>query len=204
MTSAGHHPGAGHPARLAVLVSGAGTIMQAIIEAGVPIELVLADRPCRALERAAAARLPTALVDRAPFGWPAASWDRPGFTAAVEAELRSHDITLIAMSGFLTVFSPGIFEHFKHRILNTHPSLLPAFKGAGPQVMIDTLASGVTETGCTIHLADAELDAGQILAQERVPVLPDDTPATLQERIKTVERRLYPHVIRELLAAQQS
>jgi phosphoribosylglycinamide formyltransferase-1 len=189
---------------LAILVSGAGTIMTAIIEAGLPVELVLADRPCRALELAAAAGLPTAVVDRRQFGWPAATWDRAGFTAAVEAELRSRRITLIAMAGFLTVFSPSIFEHFHHRILNTHPSLLPAFKGAGAQVMLDTLASGVTETGCTIHYAEAELDSGAIIAQERVLVLPGDTPTTLQERIKAVERRLYPRVLQKFLVPAKS
>jgi phosphoribosylglycinamide formyltransferase 1 len=186
---------------LAVLVSGAGTIMEAMIKQGLPVELVLADRPCRALDIAEAAGVAIALVDRETFGWPAASWDRSAFTAAVIAQLHAHHVGLIAMSGFMTLLSPAIFSEFEGHILNTHPSLLPAFKGHGDRVITDTLAAGVTETGCSVQIATYDLDAGPVIAQERVPVLPGDTKDTLWERIKVTERKLYPRIIREQLHA---
>jgi phosphoribosylglycinamide formyltransferase-1 len=97
----------------------------------------------------------------------------------------------------MTVLAPSIFEAYEGRILNTHPSLLPLFKGhdAVPQA----LAAGVTETGCTVHLATAELDSGRILAQSALPVLPGDTASTLHERIKVIERKLYPSTIKQFL-----
>jgi phosphoribosylglycinamide formyltransferase-1 len=182
-------------ARLAVLASGTGTNLEAIIADRLPVELVLTDRPCRALDIASAHGIATRLIDRTAFGYaPRTHWDRAGFTAAVQSELRSHHIDLVAMAGFMTVFAPDIFEAYQDRILNTHPSLLPAFKGhnAVPQA----LAAGVPETGCTVHLATAELDSGRILAQAKVPVVPGDTTGILHERIKTVERKLYPETIR--------
>ncbi len=99
------------------------------------------------------------------------------------------------MAGFMTIFSPSIFRHFKRRILNSHPSLLPAFKGE--KAVADALAAGVAETGTTIHIATEQLDEGPILAQERVAILEGDTVATLHERIKQVERPLYPRTIRD-------
>lgn len=188
-----------HP-RLAVLVSGTGTIFEAMLAAGLRPALVLADRPCRALDVATAAGLPTVLILRTPYGYPSPDWDRPAFTAAVQRALESHHITLVAMSGFMTVLSPPIFDGYPGRILNTHPSLLPAFPGPASKVMRDTLAAGVTQTGCTIMIATAGFDQGPILAQERVPVLPTDTPDVLQERIKVAERRLYPLIINRLLS----
>jgi phosphoribosylglycinamide formyltransferase-1 len=180
--------------RLAVLVSGVGSILDAIIAAGVPVSLVVADRTCRGLELAETHGIKTRLVDRRDYGYALRrEWDRTGFTRAVAEALDREQIDLVAMAGFMTVFAPVIFTRYENRILNTHPSLLPTFKGehAVPQA----LAAGVAETGCTVHIATAELDSGRILAQERVPVLPGDTPDSLQERIKVVERRLYPATI---------
>jgi phosphoribosylglycinamide formyltransferase-1 len=191
--------------KLAVLASGSGTILEAILKAGLPVGLVLADRDCQALGIARAAGVTATLLDRRDFGYhPRTTWDRTGFTAALATQLQSHHIEFIAMAGFMTVLAPPIFEQFSGRILNTHPSLLPAFKGA--HAAADALASGATTTGCTVHIATAELDAGPILAQQSVPVLPGDTPETLQERIKVVERRLYPQTIRAYLrsSANQS
>ena len=102
------------------------------------------------------------------------------------------------MAGFMTVLAPPMFDVYAGRVLNTHPSLLPAFPGA--HAVRDALAFGVKVTGCTVHLATERMDDGPILAQEAVPVLPGDTEASLHERIKAVERNLYPTVLKEFLA----
>jgi phosphoribosylglycinamide formyltransferase-1 len=111
--------------------------------------------------------------------------------------LRGWDVDLVAMAGFGTILGRGMFEAFPERIVNTHPALLPAFPGW--HAVDDALAFGVKVTGCTVHVATEEVDAGPILAQEAVPVLPDDTVETLHERIKGVERRLYVQTISEIL-----
>lgn len=180
--------------RLAVLASGSGTILQALLEAGLPVAVVLADRPCPALGRAEAAGIPTELVARESFG---ADFDRDAYTGAVVAALRAHRIDLVAMAGFGTILGRSVHDAYPGAVVNTHPSLLPAFKGW--HAVDDALARGVKVTGCTVHLATLEVDEGPILAQEAVPVLADDTVATLHERIKDVERRLYPRVLRELM-----
>jgi phosphoribosylglycinamide formyltransferase 1 len=185
-------------ARLAVLASGVGSILEAILADHLPVELVISDRPCRALAVAAAHGVAARLVDRLDYGYrPGYSWDRAGFTGEILRELRAHDIDLVAMAGFMTIFAPPIFIEYEERILNTHPSILPAFKGA--HAVSQALAAGVAQTGCTVHIATAELDSGRILTQQRVPILPGDTPDSLQERIKAVERRLYPATIRTYL-----
>src|SRR6266536_3253038 len=113
-------------ARLAVLASGTGSNLEAIIASHLPVKLVLADRSCRALDIAAAHGIAAHLIRRTAFGYaPGVDWDRQGFTAAVMAQLRLRQIDLVAMAGFMTVFSPEIFDVYQDRILNTHPSLLP-------------------------------------------------------------------------------
>jgi len=179
--------------RLAVLVSGSGTILQAMFEAGLPVTTVLSDRPCAALGLAEANGAATELVDRNLYGGFGPDFDRDGFTATVAATLVAHQVDLVAMAGFGTVMTEAVHRAFPHRILNTHPALLPAFPGW--HGVRDALAAGVTETGCTVHLATLEMDAGPILAQAVVPVLPGDTEATLHERIKVVERTLYPATV---------
>jgi len=181
--------------RLAVLVSGTGTLLEGILADGPPVAVVLADRPCRGLEVAAQAGVATELVERTEFG---PSFDRPAYTDRVLKALVAHHVEVIALAGYMTVLSPALLHAFPGRVLNTHPSLLPSFKGAHP--VRDALAAGVKVTGCTVHVATAEVDAGPILAQEAVPVLCEDDEATLHERIKAVERRLYPATIKELLA----
>ena len=109
------------------------------------------------------------------------------------AALVATDVDLVAMAGFGTVMTQPVHHAFPDRILNTHPALLPAFPGW--HGVRDALAAGVPETGCTVHLATLEMDAGPILAQEAVPVLPDDTEETLHERIKVAERTLYPATV---------
>lgn len=185
-------------ARLAIFASGVGSILEAILADHLPVELVVSDRPCRALEIAFAHGVAARQIDRSGYGYqPGRAWDRTGFTGEVLRELRDHEIDLVAMAGFMTIFAPPIFIEYEERILNTHPSLLPAFKGA--HAVPQALAAGVSETGCTVHIATAELDSGRILTQQRVPILPGDTADSLQERIKAVERRLYPATIRKYL-----
>jgi len=112
--------------------------------------------------------------------------------------LTRHDVDLVAMAGFGTILSKPVHDAFPDRIVNTHPALLPAFKGW--HAVEDALAAGVKVTGCTVHIARLEVDEGPILAQEAVAVLPGDTVETLHERIKEVERRLYPEVLAALIA----
>lgn len=180
--------------RLAVLASGSGTILQALLDADLPIAVVLVDRPCTAIERATGAGIPAELVERTSYG---DAFDRTAYTDEVVAALRRHDTDLIAMAGFGTILAQPVHDAFPGAIVNTHPSLLPAFKGW--HAVEEALAYGVKVTGCTVHLATLAVDEGPILAQEAVPVLPDDTVETLHERIKDVERRLYPRVLRSLV-----
>lgn len=180
--------------RLAVLVSGTGTILDAMADAGLPVSFVVADRPCRAIEVAEGHGIPASVVERDSFG---DDFDRTVYTEKLTAELEAADIDLIAMAGFGTILEQPIYERFAGRILNTHPSLLPAFPGW--RAVDEALAHGVQVTGCTVHYAELEVDSGPILAQETVPVLSDDDVASLHERIKAVERRLHIDTIRSLL-----
>lgn len=164
------------------------------MEAGLPVAAMAADRPCRAVELAEAAGVPAIVVERESYG---DDFDRPAYTARLLAALERHQIDVVAMAGFGTVLDGTFFRRYPDRVLNTHPALLPAFRGW--HAVADALAAGVKVTGCTVHLATEEVDDGPILAQEAVPVLPGDTVATLHERIKTVERRLYPEAIGEFL-----
>lgn len=182
------------PRRLAVLASGRGTILQSMVEADLPIALVLADRPCPALERAERAGIPAELVERTSFG---ADFDRDAYTGDLVRVLRAYRVDLVAMAGFGTILGQPIHDAYPGAIVNTHPALLPSFKGW--HAVEDALAYGVKVTGCTVHLATLEVDEGPILAQEAVPVLDDDTVESLHERIKDVERRLYPRVLRGIV-----
>ena len=184
--------------RVGVLVSGTGTILDAIVAAGVPVEVVVADRACGGLERAAAAGIATELVERDRFD---DGFDRDAYAARLAEVLRAHRIDLVAMAGFGTILTSPMHQAFPGRIINTHPALLPSFKGW--HAVRDALAHGVKVTGCTVHVAGLDVDTGPILAQEAVPVLDDDTEASLHERIKAVERRLYPATLRRLLDAAE-
>jgi phosphoribosylglycinamide formyltransferase-1 len=188
--------------RVAVLVSGTGSILEAMLGADVPVVLVLADRSCRALEIAGAAGIDAELVDREAYGGFGAGFDRSGFTGKVTEVLKARDIDLVAMAGFGTVLTGPLFDAFPARILNTHPALLPAFPGW--HAVDEALAAGAEVTGCTVHLATVETDAGPVLAQEEVPVLPGDTVEALHERIKQCERQLYPRVIKDYISALAS
>ena len=180
-----------------MLASGTGTILEAIVAADLPVRVVIADRPCRALEVAVAASLPEVLVDRADFGGFGAAFDREAYTGAITDALVGRGVDVVVMAGFGTVLGQAVHSAFPGRILNTHPALLPAFPGW--HTVADALAAGVDETGTTVHIATLEMDAGPVLAQRAVPVLPGDTEATLHERIKSEERTLYPDTIRRFL-----
>ena len=178
---------------IGVLASGQGSILRALLEAEVPVEVVVVDRPCAATEVAEQHGVPAVLVERTSWG---KSFDRDGYTDQVVDALKQHDLDLVAIAGFGTVI-PKAATAYADRMVNTHPSLLPAFKGW--HAVREALAYGVKVTGCTVHVVTEEVDEGRILAQEPVRVLPDDTEETLHERIKAVERVLYPATIKELL-----
>ncbi|HXW80349.1 MAG TPA: phosphoribosylglycinamide formyltransferase, partial [Acidimicrobiales bacterium] len=187
----GNHDGG---PRLGALASGQGSVLEAILEAGLRVSVVVTDRECRALEVATAAGVPSELVWRESFG---PSFDRSAYTRRLVEVLQRYEIDVVAMAGFGTVLSPEMIAAFPGRVLNTHPALLPAFKGWHP--VRDALAAGVKVTGTTVHVATESVDDGPVLAQEQVPVLPGDTEETLHLRIKAVERRLYPATIRRFM-----
>jgi phosphoribosylglycinamide formyltransferase 1 len=180
--------------RIGVLASGKGTILEAILAEGIPVAVVVVDRPCRATEVAEEHGVPSVLIERTSFG---KDFDRLAYTHQVIDTLEAHGADLVVMAGFGTIFDKPIFDVFEGRILNTHPALLPAFPGW--HAVRDALAAGVKVSGITVHVATLEVDAGPILAQAAVPVEPGDTEETLHERIKEVERRLFPATIKQIL-----
>ncbi len=188
--------------RTAILISGRGSNMAALVAAaaapGYPAEiaLVLANRADAAgLGHARAAGIPTAVVESRAFGR-----DRAGFEQAMEAELQGHGIALVALAGFMRVLTEGFVRRWQDRLVNIHPSLLPAFRGLDTHAR--ALAAGVKLHGCTVHLVRAGVDEGPILAQAAVPVLPDDTEATLAARVLAEEHRLYPAALAWLAAGR--
>lgn len=186
-------------AKIAVLISGTGSLLIAMLEKGLDVSLVLADKDCEGVEKVIV-RFPQVkieMVRRTDFGKPFES-HRAEFTKKVVEVLQANDIKVVVMAGFMTIFSKEMFDAYSGRVLNSHPALLPAFKG--PRVVADALAFGVKITGTTIHIATAELDAGPILAQEAVRILEGDTEATLWERIKVVERTLYYETVLRFMA----
>jgi phosphoribosylglycinamide formyltransferase 1 len=166
-----------------------------MLERGVPVVVVIADRECAALDVAREAGVAGELVERTDYS---KAFDRVAYTHRVVDALVAHGVELVAMAGFGTILEKPVHDAFPNRILNTHPALLPAFKGW--HAVPAALAAGVKITGCTVHIATLEVDEGPILAQEAVPVLDDDTEASLHERIKAVERRLYPEVIMQVVS----
>lgn len=184
--------------RIAVLLSGRGSNMLALARAAQDpaypgeIALVLSNRAAApGLEAARQLGLPTAVV-------PARSHpDREAFDAAVSAELETHGVQAIALAGFMRILSPAFVRRWAGRLVNIHPSLLPRYPGLDTHAR--ALAAGDTEAGCTVHLVTEELDAGPILAQARVPVMPGDTPETLAARVLEAEHRLYPQAFADFL-----
>lgn len=184
------------------MVSGTGTILEAFLAEGLPIVVVVADRPCRGLEIAREAGVKAELVDRAAFGGFGASFHRRAYSEELVRVLQAHDVELVAMAGFGTILGQPVFDAYPERILNTHPALLPAFPGW--HAVEEALAAGVAVTGCTVHLATLVADTGPILAQEEVPVLAGDSAQSLHERIKAVERVLYPRTVKAYIASLEA
>ncbi|RXT56423.1 phosphoribosylglycinamide formyltransferase [Bosea sp. Tri-44] len=178
--------------RTAILISGRGSNMVALIEAAkaadFPAEIVLvaANRPeAGGLERAAAAGIATASVDHRPFGK-----DREAFERALDEVLRANQIQLIALAGFMRVLTPWFVTRWQGRLINIHPSLLPDFRGTHTHAR--ALEAGVAEHGCTVHFVVPELDAGPTILQAKVPVLSGDDEASLSARVLEQEHRIYP------------
>lgn len=176
----------------AILISGRGSNMAALLAAAAdpayPAEvvLVLSSRPdAPGLAHAASRGVKVAVVDQRDH-----RGDRPGFEAAMEAVLARHGVELIALAGFMRVLTEGFCERWRDRLVNIHPSLLPAFKGLDTHQQ--ALAAGVRLHGCTVHLVRPGVDEGPILAQAAVPVLPDDTEGSLAARVLRQEHALYP------------
>ena len=176
---------------IGVLVSGGGTNLQALLDAGLPVVAIASNRrDARALDRAGT--IPAGAFELADYD------DREARDAAMAAWLEEHGVRLVVLAGYMHILTPAFLDHFPDAVVNVHPSLLPAFPGA--HAVEEQLAAGVAESGATVHLVDVGVDSGPILAQEHVAVLPGDTPTTLHERIKTVEHRLLPEVVRQLCA----
>jgi len=178
---------------IGVLVSGAGTNLQALLDADLPV-LAVASNKHEAPALARAGDLPTASFELRDY----ASRDERDATMA--DWLEQHGVELVVLAGYMHLLTPAFLERFPGRVLNVHPSLLPAFPGA--HAVADQLAAGVRESGCTVHLVDEGVDSGPIVLQERVPVLDGDTEETLHARIKEVEHRLLPQAVEEMLCAR--
>lgn len=178
--------------RLGVMISGRGSNLQALIDAcahpGYPVEiaLVVSNREDAAgLARAAAAGIPAVVVS---------DHDRVGFAAKADARLRERQVGLVCLAGFMRLLDAGFVEAWRDRMVNIHPSLLPAFPGLHAQRQ--ALAAGVRFAGCTVHFVRPEIDTGPIIAQAVVAVRPDDDDESLSARILAAEHRLYPLAVR--------
>jgi phosphoribosylglycinamide formyltransferase-1 len=176
---------------IGVLVSGGGTNLQALLDAGLPVLAVASNRRgAPALARAGS--IPAAAFELADYP------DRAARDSAMAGWLEEQGVRLVVLAGYMHLLTPAFLDRFPDAVVNVHPSLLPAFPGA--HAVEEQLAAGVAESGATVHLVDEGVDSGPILAQERISVLPGDTPDSLHERIKVVEHRLLPEVVRELCA----
>ncbi len=189
--------------RVAILISGGGSNMLALVDAmqaegfADPV-LVASNSPDAAgLLYAQGRGVAVAAVCHRPFGR-----DRAAFEAALLAELLDAKPDILALAGFMRILSPGFVRHFQGRMLNIHPSLLPKYPGLHTHAR--ALAAGDTQAGCTVHEVTAKLDAGPILGQSRVPVLPGDTEASLAARVLVAEHRLYPAVLQRFVLGDRT
>ncbi len=176
---------------IGVLVSGEGTNLQALIDAALPIVAVASNKPgARALERAEQAGIETAVFDARDYA------SREQRDVALAEWLQSRGVELVVCAGYMQLLREPFFDYYGGRIVNTHCAPLPDFPGAHP--IEDVLAAGVRETAATVHYVDEGIDTGPVIAAERVPVEPDDTAESLRARVKAVEHRLLPRVVRDL------
>jgi formyltetrahydrofolate-dependent phosphoribosylglycinamide formyltransferase len=190
--------------RVAVLISGAGSNMAALIDAAarddspVKIALVVSNKPgAGGLAIARDKGVPVAVVDHRPFGG-----DRTAHEAAVDEALSAHKVEIVALAGYMRLLTPWLVQRWAGRMLNIHPSLLPKYPGLDTHAR--ALAAGDTEAGCTVHLVTEGVDEGPVLGQARVPVLADDTPASLAQRVLEAEHRLYPAVLADFCRQMRS
>jgi phosphoribosylglycinamide formyltransferase 1 len=176
---------------IGVLVSGEGTNLQALIDAGLPIVAVASNTPeVRALERAEAAGIETAVFD-------AGDYESRGLRDIALAEwLQEKGVELVVCAGYMHLFREPFFEYYRGRIVNTHSAPLPEFPGAHP--IEDVLAAGASETAATVHYVDEGIDTGPVIAAERVPVHEGDSVESLRARVQAVEHALLPRVVKEL------
>ena len=194
-------PAADRPprARVVVLLSGTGSLCASLLEAtddpAYPATVVAvgSDRDAEGLEHARRRGLPTFVCRLREYP------DREAWDRALAAAVAEHRPDLVVSAGFMKIVGPAVLDAFGGRLVNTHPALLPAFPGA--HAVRDALAAGVEVTGSTVHLVDAGIDTGPVLAQREVRVLPDDDEARLHERIKTAERELLVETVAALVAA---
>jgi phosphoribosylglycinamide formyltransferase 1 len=184
--------------RVAILISGRGSNMTALIEAAkaedypAEIALVVSNRlDAPGLARARAAGVATAIVDHAPFGE-----DREAFERALDSALRAQRIDLICLAGFMRLLTPWFVRRWSGRMLNIHPALLPQFKGLHTHQRV--LAAGAKRHGATVHFVVPEMDAGPIVEQEALAVQHGDTETTLAARVLEIEHRIYPRALRAL------
>ena len=176
---------------IGVLVSGAGTNLQALLEAELPVAAVASNKPgVHALERAERARIPTAVFELEDHA------TRDERDLAMADWLAERAVEVVVCAGYMHLLTPGFLDRFP--AINVHPSLLPAFPGV--DAVGQALAAGVPETGVTVHFLDEGVDSGPVILQEAVPVEPEDTAQTLHERIRAVEHRLLPEAVRLYLA----
>ena len=177
---------------IGVLVSGEGTNLQALIDAGLPVSAVASNRAgARALERAGAAAIPTAVFELDDYE------SREERDSAMADWLVEHRVTLVVCAGYMHLLRPVFLERFD-RVVNTHSAPLPEFPGAHP--IEDVLAAGVEQTAATVHYVDEGVDSGPVIAAEPVPVRGDDTVETLRARVQEAEHRLLPEAVRELIS----
>ncbi len=182
--------------KIAVLASGSGTNLQNLIvqlhrdkKCHIEIAVVISDRKnAYALQRAKRAGIPQEIIRSQDFK------NRTEFDAAIAQKIQDYDIDLIVLAGYMKLFQPPFVRQFQNKIINIHPSLLPAFPGA--HAIADTLAYGVKVSGVTVHFVDEGVDTGPIIAQAAVPVYEDDDEETLHHRIQIEEHKLYPQVIK--------
>lgn len=175
-----------------VLISGRGSNLEAILDAGVPVSGVISNKAdARGLQIAARRKVPTRIVEHSAFA------SREAFEAELAAQIDRFAPKLIALAGFMRIVTPGFAERYAGRLVNIHPSLLPAFPGLATHER--ALAAGVKLHGCTVHYVTADLDHGPIILQAAVPVLRADTPDTLAARVLRQEHHVYPRAIRWIL-----
>jgi phosphoribosylglycinamide formyltransferase 1 len=184
---------------VAVFISGNGSNLQALIDASrdpsypAEIKLVISNCPdAYGLQRAENAGISTCIAVHEDFA------SRADFDAAVHEVLMVVGVKIVCLAGFMRLLTPAMTKKWEGRMLNIHPSLLPAYKGLNTHKRV--LEAGERETGCTVHYVTAEMDAGEIILQERVTIAADDTVETLQQRVHAAEHRIYPEALRRVAA----